>query len=504
MAHVADYKKEVVKNMVELFGQFPIVGVLNMEDLPTAQLQKMRGKLREKMTMFMTKKRLMKIAIKEVEKSKPEVGKIVELIEKGMPALFFTKENPFALYKTIKKSKSKAPAKPGQEAPFDIEVKAGPTPFPPGPVISELGALGLKTKVQDGKVTILEDAIVVKEGEKIKDNVASMLMRLSIEPMEIGLDLVGVLENGEVLKRDVLDIDEDKFMADLNNSITWAVNLSVEVGWPTKDTIGLMLGKAYKDSKAVGLEGGIMADALKDEVLAKVEAGANALKEAGNVETGAPKEVKEEEKEEPKVEEKAPEPVKEEVKPEVKEEPKVEAPKEEPKVEEAKPEVKEEPPKEEPKVEEKAPEPVEEEPKPEVKEEPKVEETPKEEPKDESEKQVEKLVKEAREKEKGPDHTAEDLLKEVSEEGVKEAPKEEKAPEPVKEEPKVEEAKPEVKEEPKVEEKAPEPEAPKEEPKVDDPKADREKEEEKKKEDEKRKEVEDLTAELLKKGTLRD
>jgi len=74
-----------------------------------------------------------------------------------MPALLFTKENPFKLYNKLQKSKSSAPAKAGQTAPSEIVVPKGPTPFAPGPIIGELGALGIKTAVENIKKRSMEE-----------------------------------------------------------------------------------------------------------------------------------------------------------------------------------------------------------------------------------------------------------------------------------------------------------------------------------------------------------
>ena len=71
---------------------------------------------------------------------------------KGMPALIFTKENPFSLFKTLKKSKTNAPAKANQTAPFDLIVPKGPTSFAPGPVIGELAILGIKSGVEINEI----------------------------------------------------------------------------------------------------------------------------------------------------------------------------------------------------------------------------------------------------------------------------------------------------------------------------------------------------------------
>lgn len=280
MAHVSEAKKKDVKELAELISNYPIIGSVNMENLPAPQLQKMRETLRGKVVIRMTKRRVMKIALEQAKKTGSE--KLYEYLI-GMPALLFTKENPFTLYKTIKKNKSPAPAKAGQTAPKDIIIPAGPTEFSPGPVIGELGSLGVKTGVAGGKVEIKEDAVVAKEGETISPELATMLARLKINPMEIGLELVAVLEDGTIYSRSVLDIDEEKFMDDLTKAGKLAVNLAVESGYPTKDTIEIMITKAFSQAKSAAIESGFMADAVVKEILSKAEMQAQSLKKAANI-----------------------------------------------------------------------------------------------------------------------------------------------------------------------------------------------------------------------------
>ncbi|MCX6707601.1 MAG: 50S ribosomal protein L10, partial [Candidatus Woesearchaeota archaeon] len=112
-AHVAKYKKDIVIRLVDLFKRYNIVGALNVEGLPATQFQNMRAQLRGKVEIVMTKRRLIKLAI---EMSKDQRKGIENMIPhlRGMPALLFTKENPFSIYKIISKSKSPAAAKAGQ------------------------------------------------------------------------------------------------------------------------------------------------------------------------------------------------------------------------------------------------------------------------------------------------------------------------------------------------------------------------------------------------------
>ena len=271
-------KKTIVKNMLKLMDEYPIVGAVNMEGMPAAQLQRMTAQLRGKIELIMTKRRLMLKAIEKAKEKHKGIEKIEEYL-RGMPALLFTKENPFGLFKTLKKSKSKAPAKAGQLAPNDIIIPAGPTPFAPGPVISELGALGIKSGVEGGKVAIKSDSLVCKEGEPIKAPLASLLTRLGIEPMEVGLDLIAVYEKGTIYPKKVLDIDEEQFMKDLMLVIAQGNALAMEAGIFTADIMEPLIGKAFRAAKAVALEGNILSADVIEEVIGKAERAAQLVKQ---------------------------------------------------------------------------------------------------------------------------------------------------------------------------------------------------------------------------------
>ncbi len=273
-----EYKKKVVEDLVHKFKKYPIVGIVNMENLASGQLGKMRKQLRGSVELFMTKRRVMHFAI---EKVKNDVKGIAELEKKlkGMPALLFTKDNPFKLFKVLEKNKSSAPAKPGQVSPKDIVIPAGPTPFAPGPILSELNQAGIRAGIEGGKVVVKVDSLVVKEGDVIKQNIAAMLAKFGIEPMEIGLDLVCVLEGGTIYDKTVLAIDEKAFMEKLLTAARWSVNLSVETAYPTKETIKILLGKAFRETRALAVDQGIAEPDVMPDVLARAYAQMLALKD---------------------------------------------------------------------------------------------------------------------------------------------------------------------------------------------------------------------------------
>ncbi|OIO62368.1 50S ribosomal protein L10 [Candidatus Woesearchaeota archaeon CG_4_10_14_0_2_um_filter_33_10] len=294
MAHVAESKKKVVKEFCDLINSYPVIGVVDMENLPTAQLQKMRGQLRGKVVIRMTKRRFMNIVLDKVKDNKKGIEEMKKYLI-GMPALLFTKDDPFKLAKTLKRSMSTAPAKQGQVAPKDIIVSAGPTPFSPGPVISELASAGIKTAIENGKIVVKSDAVVVKKGNKVSAAIAGILVRLGVEPMNVGLNLTAVYDNGTIFTRDVLNIDEEEFIKKIKIAYNSAIGLAIELSFLTKETTEMMIAKAFREAKSLALSQNIMADGVKEEIMAKANKEMLALKSKLNFPDAPKEEVKTEE-----------------------------------------------------------------------------------------------------------------------------------------------------------------------------------------------------------------
>lgn len=249
-AHVSPVKKEAVKRLAALGNSYSIIGIIEMDGLPANVLQKMRGLLRGKVEFAMTRRTLLKLAMEQLRERKQNLAELEKHLGR-MPALIFTKEDPFRLYKVIKKNKAPAAIKAGQKAPYDIIVPAGPTPFMPGPIISEFSALKIKAGVEGGKIAVKEDALVAKAGDVVSDKLASMLQKLSIFPMEIGLNLVAVYDNGMIYTKDALDFDEEKLTEMIIQAAHEAINLSVEAGIFSRDIIETIIAKGWREAAAL-------------------------------------------------------------------------------------------------------------------------------------------------------------------------------------------------------------------------------------------------------------
>jgi len=250
-AHVSDKKKKKVAELVKDLQSEPIIGIIDLTSLPSAQFQKIKHKLRKDLKVIVAKKSLIKIAIEKVKDSKKGIEKLDAYLENAMPAIIFTKQDAFKVAKSLAKNKSSTAAKPGQIAPKDLNVPEGPTPFAPGPIIGELGAAGIKAAIEDGKVIIKEESTIVKKGEEISQSQADMLAKFGIEPMEIGLNITAIYQDGDVFDNEVLSIDEAEYLNRIQLAATEALNLAVFITYPTKENVEILLQKAEREKLSI-------------------------------------------------------------------------------------------------------------------------------------------------------------------------------------------------------------------------------------------------------------
>jgi len=250
VAHVSDVKKKDVAKLEKLFLEYPIFGIINAENLPSKQLQQVKSQIKSTVIVTMVKKRLVKIAIDHL-KDKIHGIEAMKNNLKGIPIIVFTKDNPFKLYRLLSSRTTSAAAKPGQVAPKDIVISAGPTPFQPGPIIGELGRMGFKTAIEEGKIVIKVDKVLVKEGDTITQSQADVMAKFSMEPMEIGLNLVAAFENGLVYQKGVLAVDQKEYLSNIQRISLETVALAIKIGYINKDTIKPMVRKAYTETKAL-------------------------------------------------------------------------------------------------------------------------------------------------------------------------------------------------------------------------------------------------------------
>jgi large subunit ribosomal protein L10 len=276
MAHVAEWKKDRVDALTNAIKGRSVVGIVDIHGIPAKQLQVMRGRLRGNVDLHVTKRSLINLALEKASEERPGLDGLKESVE-GQVGLVLTDVNPFKLFKLMEGTKTRSPARGGELATEDIVVTAGETSFKPGPVVREFQKVGIPAAIERGKVVIKKNSVLVKVGEPIPKDLATVLPRLDILPLMVGLDLHAAYEEGTLYTPDVLDVDVGAILAQVASGAAAAFNLAVNASIFNAATIRPLLAKGQAFAFNLAVEAGIMTPETVKPILARAYGRAMAL-----------------------------------------------------------------------------------------------------------------------------------------------------------------------------------------------------------------------------------
>ena len=244
-----------VEEIIQLITQHKVVGIANLQKVRSAQLQQFKKNLADKVYMRVIKNTLMKISIENC-KEKTELKKLEEYLT-GSNVYLFTDLNPFRLALLLARGKVRTTAKSGDIAAFDVIVPAGNTGQPPGPIISQLNAVGLPTRIEAGSVWINKDTLVVRKGEVISERLASVLSKLGIKPVEAGLIMKVAFDEGLIITQEQMQIDTNKTKQNFEKAHSSAFALSLGIAYPTLENTVMLLQVAHREAYLLSLNSSV-------------------------------------------------------------------------------------------------------------------------------------------------------------------------------------------------------------------------------------------------------
>jgi large subunit ribosomal protein L10 len=251
---IQEEKQQEAQALATLIKDYKAFGVANLTKVRAAQLQEIKKKLRGSVYMKVVKNTIVRRAINDTN-DKKDIDKIQPHLT-GSNVLMLTNLNPFKLALLLEQSKVKISAKTGDTAAIDVIVPAGNTGMPPGPIISQLGAVGLATRIESGSVWINKDTTVAKKGDVINERLASVLSKLGIKPVEAGISIKAMYDDGTVFTGNQLHLDLDAYKRDFTTAHQYAFNLALFTAYPEPEAMPFMLQKAHLDAYSLSLFSG--------------------------------------------------------------------------------------------------------------------------------------------------------------------------------------------------------------------------------------------------------
>ena len=281
--HYPKKKRVMYQELQDLPTKYNVIALSKMTKVRATQLMAIRKKFRSEIKIRIIKN---KVAMRAFEKVKGVAG--IENLSKqleGQCALMFTNVSPFKLNLIFSQNKVFLPAKGGDIATKDIVVPAGNTGIAPGPVLSEFKVANVQTKIDQGTIWVNKDTVVAKPGDVISMQLASLLSKLNVKPIEAGIAVNFAIAEGLVFKEQDLKINLEEYRDEIVRSFQQALALASEVGYMTPETVRPLLAKASQQARSLAAEAGYVTPETADIVLpraqAKAQAVANKAKDKG-------------------------------------------------------------------------------------------------------------------------------------------------------------------------------------------------------------------------------
>ena len=243
-------KTRIVDEILRLIESSRTIMLVNTFRVKSVTINEARKRLRGRAILRHVKTTLLQ---KAAEKTGSQALRVFlkKQASKGSVMLIVSNEDPYELQQELRKYSIRLPLNAGDVVDREIVVPAGNTGLPAGPVISSLNEVGLPTRIETGSIWITKDTVVAKPGDVVTPQLASVLSKLNIRPVEAFIKPYAAIHNEIVYSEEVLSITLEEVVREVSRSVENTLKISVATFFPTPESLGIMLREA--SSKAIAL-----------------------------------------------------------------------------------------------------------------------------------------------------------------------------------------------------------------------------------------------------------
>lgn len=274
-------KVKRVKEYIESLKKYNTILLVSITGIQANVLNEVRRKLRQEGDVLkVIKNKLFMKAIDMLDDN--ELKKKLEPLKEyltGQNAVIFSNKNPFMLKLMLDQSKVYREARAGDVAQNDIILREGNTNLAPGPIISLFNKLRVPISIREGSIWITKDTVVAKKGDIISSDLAELLKRLGLKPIEVSLKVRVAYTDGLIIKGDDLEINIDEYRRQIEECVRNAVNLACNIAYPTPETIQYIIARAYLEGLNLSINAAYVTSENINYLLIKAQAEAQALYE---------------------------------------------------------------------------------------------------------------------------------------------------------------------------------------------------------------------------------
>jgi len=246
-------KEAFVKRLREYLDSYKNVLIVQVDNVGSNQMQKVRLALRGKAVVLMGKNTLVRNTVRKhiVEGKNSALENLVPLVYGNM-GFVFTNSNLKEIRDLVLANKVPAAAKTGSYAPVDVHVPAGPTGMDSGQT-AFFQALNIPTKIIKGAIEIVNPVHLIKAGERVTLSHVTLLAKLNILPFFYGFKVSDVYEDGTVYASSILDMSQETLLAKFSSGVQKLAAISLAISYPTLASLPFLVSGAFSKLLAISL-----------------------------------------------------------------------------------------------------------------------------------------------------------------------------------------------------------------------------------------------------------
>jgi len=255
-------KERYVAELLKCLETYKNIVIVNVDNVGSNQMQKVRLALRGKGQLLMGKNTIIRKFVREQITTNPKLEALLPFVF-GNIGFVFSNADLRETRGLITSNKVPAAAKSGTIAPNDVHIPAGPTGLDPGQT-NFFQALNIATKIEKGAIAIINPVHLIKKDEKVTASHVALLTKLNVLPFFFGFKVTDIYEDGVCYSSDILDITPESLQEKFINGVSKMAALSLSIGYPTQASLPHLMGNAFKKLMAIALEADLDIQQVRD------------------------------------------------------------------------------------------------------------------------------------------------------------------------------------------------------------------------------------------------
>jgi len=249
---VSQRKLDYFGRVSKLLAEYNKVLVVTVDNVGSAHMQSIRKMIRGKGILLMGKNTLLRKSMRDfIQRGHPELEGLISQIY-GNVGLVFVKGDLQEVKQLLVGNTVGAFAKVGSTSPIQVIVPKGDTGMDPSKT-SFFQALSIQTKINRGKIEIMNDVSLLQKGEKVGASQAVLLQMLAIKPFNYGCKITTVYDNGQVIPVALFDMTDEMILGRIRAGVARIAALSLQIGHPTVASIPHSVARGYSNLVSIAL-----------------------------------------------------------------------------------------------------------------------------------------------------------------------------------------------------------------------------------------------------------